>query len=92
MQLHLPRSIDDPPYLLIWRLDHVVWLVLAILIGILVDRMWICLGIGLLLVHFIQRYEDGWPDGYVFHLLYWWGLWPTRGRTVRNAYQREWLP
>jgi conjugal transfer pilus assembly protein TraL len=39
-----------------------------------------------------SRFEHGVPDGHVLHWLYWVGLWPTRGRTMRNPYRRLLLP
>lgn len=88
----IPRSIDDSPHLLLWSSDEMVPIMVALLLGIFSDRLGICLVISLAFVSVYRRFRDGRPDGYILHLLYWAGIIPCRGYSVRNPFARRFLP
>ena len=90
--LEFPRYIDDPPTLLIWRLDDLMPLVLALVAGILADQLLLFLLVGGGLSHGYRKFRDRAPDGYAIHLLYWWGLIPWVARTIANPFERRYLP
>lgn len=91
-QLEMPKYIDDPPHLLLWRVDDLAPIVLMLIVGILADRLLMFLIIGLLLVRLYSKFRESRPDGYALHFLYWSGLLPITGRTTPNPFARRWLP
>ncbi|TVQ95134.1 MAG: type IV conjugative transfer system protein TraL [Chromatiaceae bacterium] len=91
-ELEFPKHIDDPPTLLIWRLDDLTPLLIGLIIGILSGQLLLSLAIGAALVHGYRKYRDRMPDGYAIHLLWSWGLIPLRGRQVPNPYARAFGP
>ena len=91
-ELPLPRTVDELPYLFVWRLDDL--LIPAITTGFgFVTGTPILLGLaGLGLAYLYQRYRAGRPELYLVHRLYWLGLYPGRGLSFPNALQRLYLP
>lgn len=90
--LELPRYIDDPPHLLLWRADDLAPLLVLLIIGMLVGHALVFTLLGLLAVRLYGRYRESRPDGYVLHALYWAGLLPLRGRTCPNPFVRRFVP
>jgi conjugal transfer pilus assembly protein TraL len=88
--LELPRGVDDPPSLLLWRLDDLIPLILMLVIGMLTDRLMIFLVLGLVLSRLYGRFRDSRPDGFALHWCYWQGLLPLRARTCPNPFSRTW--
>lgn len=90
--LDFPHHIDEPPTLLIWRMDDLMPFVLALSAGILTGHLMIALIIGAALGHGYRKFRDRQADGYALHLLYWWGLVPLAGPTAPNPFARRWVP
>lgn len=88
----LPRTVDDPPFFLMWRMDDFAPPILMLSLGIVLEHLLLLTTIGLILGVLYQRYRDGKPEMYALHAMYWHGIWPSRGRTMRNPYQRTYLP
>ena len=88
----LPRTVDDPPYFLLWRMDDFAPPTLMLAIGFLLDAPFLMAFFGLVLGFFYQRYREGKPEMFVLHAMYWYGAWPSRGHTMRNPFQRVYLP
>jgi len=88
----IPRHIDDPPQLLLWSADELVPVLLGLVVGIVLDRLLICLGVGAGMVFVYRRFRDNRPDGYLLHLLYWSGLYPSRARGAANPFRRAFYP
>jgi conjugal transfer pilus assembly protein TraL len=88
----LPRTVDDPPTFLVWRADDMAPPMLGLAIGFLIGMPFTLLGAGLGLSLLYRRFREGRPEFYAFHLLYWAGLWPSRGHSFPNPYARVWLP
>ncbi len=93
--IEIPKSIDDPPTILLWRIDDLVPIVVCLIIGIFMGRPATLFGmllIGVLLVRLYSKYRERRPDGHALHALYWWGLIPLKGRTTPNPFIRRWAP
>jgi conjugal transfer pilus assembly protein TraL len=90
--VEFPRHVDDPPTLLLWRMDDLVPVMSMVIIGILLNQLTLFAVLGLVLVRFYGRYRDSRPDGYVLHWAYWLGVLPATARTCPNPYIRRWLP
>jgi conjugal transfer pilus assembly protein TraL len=69
--LELPHGVDDPPSLLLWRLDDLIPLILMLVIGMLTDRLVMFLLLGLVLSRLYGRFRDSRPDGFALHWCYW---------------------
>jgi len=90
--IEFPRYIDDPPTLLIWRMDDLMPAVLSLVIGILTGQLLLFLLVGGGLSHGYRKFRDRAPDGYAIHMLYWWGILPFDARSIINPYARRHLP
>ncbi|EGV18494.1 MULTISPECIES: type IV conjugative transfer system protein TraL [Chromatiaceae] len=90
--LDFPHHIDEPPTLLLWRMDDLMPLVLALVAGILAGQLTIALLLGALLSHGYRRFRDRQADGYALHLIYWFGLMPLGARSTPNPFARHYVP
>lgn len=88
----LPQRIDEPPLFLFWRVDDLAPVMVATVIGILVDYMVTSMAIGVLLVRFTKRYREAKPEGFLLHWFYWMGYITghKKSRSMVNPYSREW--
>jgi len=89
--IRIPRRIDDPPHLLLWSADELAPVLIGLLAGVFLERMAVCLICGFALAHLYRKYRDNHLDGYMFHILYWWGLMPARARTMKNPFIRRFI-
>jgi conjugal transfer pilus assembly protein TraL len=87
----MPKYIDDPPNLLLWRLDDVIPFLLILIVALLVEKIWLLIP-GFFVIRLYSRFRDTRPDGYALHVLYWYGLFPMLGRTTPNPFIRQYLP
>ena len=90
--LPLPRAIDDPPYVLLFRLDDLAPAGAVIVAGYLVGALLPSLVVAVGAAWLYQRVRAGRPEGFVQHWLWFWGLYPNRGHSFANAYRREYRP
>ena len=58
----LPKSIDDPITLLLWRADEFVPMALLLMTGMLVGQVLASLILGLITVKYYRKYRDNRPD------------------------------
>ena len=84
--IELPRAIDEPPTILLWSADEMAPLVLAIVLGMLIGQAFICVLIGFFISHWYRRLLRSSQEGLLVHLLYWYGLGPTKCHTLPNPY------
>lgn len=68
------RYIDDQPSLFFWDFDEIIIFSCFFAIGILVDRLLLLLILALVIRHFLVRIKKEKSEGYLFHILYWWGI------------------
>jgi conjugal transfer pilus assembly protein TraL len=87
-----PATIDEPPILLLWRVDDIVVPVLCLFIGLLLHKIAVFFSLGLGLMYVYRRFRDGKPEFFVLHALYWSGVYPARGLGFVNPYLRRLLP
>jgi len=90
--IELPAGIDEPPQVLLWRLDDLAPVVLLMVLGIVAGHLAPLLLAGLVGGRLYRRYRDTRPDGYFLHALYWHGLVGLRGWAVPNGLARVWVP
>lgn len=58
-------------------------------IGFMLEKVILFTVAGFFLMKFYRRYRDSRPDGYMLHALYWFGIGPVKGKTIRNPFERE---
>lgn len=88
-QYMLPRTVDEPIQILFWRLDEALLPILGLMIGGIVGYMLPLFFGGVLFSFIYMRLRLGMPEMYVVHLAYWNGLYPDRGHSFINAFERE---
>jgi len=91
--IKIPAHIDEPPYVLFWRLDEVLPIGVGLVAGIWLAQLTICLVIGLVVARFYRRFCDNRPDGFLLHSIYWYmgAIGYKRPRTMPNSYERDFI-
>lgn len=89
MPTQLPRTIDEPPYLMFWRADDAMMPMLGFALGIIADEVLTLAGIGLVGAYIYQRVRVGRPEMFLLHACYWYGFYPSRGHALIHPYIRE---
>ena len=87
-----PETVDEPPYVLLWRIDDVGLPVLFLCVGMLLKHAFVFWLAGVVLMYFYRRYRTGRPEFHVLHMLYWFGVYPARGAAFVNPYIRDFRP
>jgi conjugal transfer pilus assembly protein TraL len=90
--LPYPKYLDDPPTLLLWRLDDLMPAVIALVIGILIGHPLVLTLAGFGAGYGYRRYRESRPDGFALHWLYWQGLMPLKARSTPNPFARRFAP
>lgn len=87
--LKLPRSVDDPPIVLLWSFDELGAFFTCFLIGFLLQQVLVMVAIGYFIVRVMRRFQNTKPRAHLIHLMYWWGVPLTETRTLPNPYERS---
>lgn len=90
--VQLPRSLDEVPYLLIFRLDDIGIWSMVVIIGFMLDQFSTAIVVGLVVAWGYRKLRLGRPEGYLVHELYWQGLSMTKARAFPNAFIRRLEP
>lgn len=81
MEAHyIPKYLDAMPQLLWWELDELLFLVAGPLIGILTEHPLTGAGLGFLFLKTYSKTKSNRQPGYVWHLLYSYGLYGIPSR------------
>ncbi|MGN1393019.1 MAG: type IV conjugative transfer system protein TraL [Succinivibrionaceae bacterium] len=89
--IEFPHGVDEPPIILLWSIDELLPLIVGILIGMQIGQALICTIIGLFISKLYSRFLDIKPQGYLLHLLYWYGIYFRSYRTMPNPFKREFV-
>ena len=84
-----PETVDEPPHVLLWRIDDIALPVLFLCIGMLLHKALVFWLAGVAAMFAYRRYRSGRPEFYVLHMLYWFGIYPARGTAFVNPYIRD---
>lgn len=68
------RYIDDQPSIFFWDLDQIIIFSAFFGMGIIIGKLLVCGIIGILVTYILTKHRKEKSDGYLFHILYWWGL------------------
>tara|TARA_R110001583_G_scaffold1028_1_gene8890 strand:+ start:11816 stop:12100 length:285 start_codon:yes stop_codon:yes gene_type:complete len=89
----IPQRIDEPPHILMWSADELAPMLLGMVVGVMIGKAFICIAVGYLITNVYKKYRDNHPDGYLLHILYWWGLMGKKNsHSFKNPYARDYLP
>jgi conjugal transfer pilus assembly protein TraL len=88
----IPRTLDQPITLLLWSADELVPFCAVVVIGMLMGQFLIALVVALGVTRAYRRFRDIHPDGYLFHLAYWYGFMPISSRHFPNPFIRTFYP
>ena len=88
----IPIRVDQPPYLLLWSSDECMPVVFGFGIGLLIGQAFICTTVGIIVAHFYKKFRDMHADGYLMHLLYWYGFGFCRSKSMLNPFIKRLIP
>lgn len=92
-QVIIPKRIDEPPHLLLWRMDDILPFMVSLIIGILTQKLMICLVCGVLVTKLYIKIRDDHPDGFFMHWITWHtGITLTKSRIIINPFIRRLFP
>ena len=86
IEVEIPIYADEPPHFLLWAVDEIM----PILLGL--GHIFIATVISFVVSHFYKKFRDQHADGYLYHLLYWYGFGFTRSPSFINPYIRILFP
>lgn len=69
--LAIPQHLDDPPRFLFWDLDEAILFMLALVLGLMVDLVFVGGATGVALVLAYGKAKSGRHRAYALHLMYW---------------------
>ncbi|MEL6680451.1 MAG: type IV conjugative transfer system protein TraL [Pseudomonadota bacterium] len=87
--VRFPRTVDDPPTILMWRVDDFAPLFLGFLIGYATGYLVTVLGVSLIAVWIFRKFRLGAQPGFFVHFLYWQGFMPVTSHALINPFERE---
>jgi conjugal transfer pilus assembly protein TraL len=88
-RVEMPAYIDDPVHILIWSADEAAPILIGLMLGVLIGQITLCVVTGILATKLYSKYRDARPDGYIMHLIYWYGFLPTKARSIPNPFARS---
>lgn len=87
-----PKSLDEPPFVLIFRMDDLAVFSIFLCAGFLFDAVLLVCLIGIVATWAYRRFRAGRQEGYLVHVAYWYGLSTDRIRSMPNAFIRFYQP
>lgn len=88
--IKLPRTIDDPPEILLWSSDEMIPMLFCVCVGIFINHFFIMTFIGVILWRALRRYKNSRPNGFLMHILYWFGMPLGKSPILANSFLRHW--
>lgn len=88
----IPGTLDEPPLVLIWSADEIAPFLLFVCLGMIIDQIIPAIAVGWLISYAYRKHRDRKPDGFVFHLLYTYGMPVVRERRFPNPFAKKWRP
>ena len=88
----MPRHVDDTKSVLGMSINTIVAIGAGLVVGVVIDKMMICLLAGVVVAKLQGRYIDSQPDGFLLHWLYWTSLVPlgNAARSAPTAFKKIW--
>lgn len=90
--VQIPRRVDEPPHVLLWSVDELAPILLGLTIGMVMQKALICVVIGIFIAQAYKKFKDNFPDGYLLHIMYWYGVQTKTTFSYPNSFIRNFLP
>lgn len=84
----IPRYLDSPPQILWFEIDELLFLLIAIVVGIVSQTLTYCLLAGLASVVILSKMKTGQSEGLILH---WWWWHNIPGMTLRHGPPSEYV-
>jgi conjugal transfer pilus assembly protein TraL len=91
-EVSIPSRIDDPFHFLFWTLDEATPFGLGVVGGIAVGQPFYGVIAAYVLIKLYRKFRDGHQDGYLWHIIYWYGFSFKKLRTMPNPFIRRFYP
>lgn len=91
-KIDIPKRIDEPIHILVWTIDVFAPTMVGMVLGVITDKMALCLGAGLIISYVYSRHRDSKPNGFLLHCLYVIGIGFCRGWSFINPYIKRFFP
>ncbi|WP_170113355.1 type IV conjugative transfer system protein TraL [Ahniella affigens] len=88
----IPTLVDVPTQFLFLRADEAAPALCLIGAGIAFNFLIMSLVAAIALVLLTRKYRNARPDGYLLHMLWWYGFGGGRGRFARRSFVRAIFP
>lgn len=72
--ISIPTRVDDPPHILLWSADELAPIIIGMLIGMMIEQALYTTTAGWLVARQYSKFRDNHADGYLLHILYWYGF------------------
>ncbi|WP_022846810.1 type IV conjugative transfer system protein TraL [Desulfurobacterium sp. TC5-1] len=89
MRRYVPKYLNAQPQFLWWELDDLIFFMAPIMIGLWTDRLLIGLGVGLILEQAYGKLKTQSQPGFLWHFLYWHGLYNSKNKRFPESWKRE---
>lgn len=87
--MKIPGTIDAPPQLLGKDMDEVAVISLLFMIGIMTGELLISLVAIFFVSKAYKKFRGGVQEGYLLHMIYWYGINIPKASSVLNPFVRE---
>lgn len=91
-EIEFPRYNDLPPRFLFFSIDQTIVVATGVAFGAVTKNLLPALIVCVIVAWAIGRWREARPDGYMVHMLFWYGVLPAKGRSVLNPFLRKVLP
>jgi conjugal transfer pilus assembly protein TraL len=92
-EIQIPTEIDTPHQFLLWSSDEFIPFCTFLVIGQMMDRLFMGIAIGAGISWLYKRFKNSKPDGYLNHaFLYRFGFAKFKGLTWINPFKRFFRP
>ena len=91
-EVEIPTYADEPPHFLLWSADEMLPIIFGFGMGIIIDQVFFLTIAGFVVSHYYKKFRDQHPDGFLFHLAYWYGFGFCRSRSMTNPFVRKFFP
>ena len=88
----IPQHQDDPQWIIIWPIDELTPILLGGCLGMLIGQLTIGLLIGFGISKAYKFAKSSRHKGFVLHWLYGHGLLWSKTKTLKNTYNRRFIP
>mgnify|MGYP002679723497 CR=1 FL=1 len=91
-EIYIPTRADQQMYVLLWSSDQIMPVIFGFGFGILLEQVFICTMVGIVIAHFYKKFRDLHADGYLYHFVYWYGCGFPRSKSMINPFITRLIP